>query len=85
MTLPHGRVFPLEWFVIVVTSLSRDYLPSSWDYFSPTKIDIGLFVGSIGLFLTLMLLFCRFLPTMAAAEVKAVSPGAQPTHGGHHG
>jgi len=74
-----------ERFVIVVTSLSRDYLPSSWDHFSPTKIDVGLFVGSIGLFLTLMLLFCRFLPTMAAAELKAVSPGAQPSHGGHHG
>ena len=74
-----------ERFVIVVTSLHRDYLPSSWDYYSPTWIDIGLFVGSIGIFLTLMLLFCRFLPTISTAELKAVAPGAQPAHGGHHG
>ena len=73
-----------ERFVIVVTSLHRDFLPSSWDYFSPTWVDVGLFVGSIGLFLTFMLLFCRFLPTIATAELKAVSPGAQPSHGGHH-
>jgi Ni/Fe-hydrogenase subunit HybB-like protein len=73
-----------ERFVIVVTSLSRDYLPSSWGYFSPTWIDVGLFVGSIGLFLTLVLLFCRFLPTVAIAESKALLPGGQPT-GGQHG
>ncbi len=74
-----------ERFVIVVTSLHRDYLPTSWDYFSPTWIDVGLFVGSIGLFLTMMLLFCRFLPTVATAELKAVTPNAQPAHGGHNG
>jgi molybdopterin-containing oxidoreductase family membrane subunit len=74
-----------ERFVIVVTSLHRDFLPSAWDYFSPTWVDVSLFVGSIGLFLTLMLLFCRFLPTIAAAESKAVIPGAQPSNGGHHG
>ncbi len=51
----------------------------------PTKVDVGLFVGSFGLFLTLMLLFCRFLPTISVAEVKAVAPGAQPSHGGGHG
>ena len=74
-----------ERFVIVVTSLHRDYLPASWDYFRPTWVDVGLFVGSIGLFLTLMLLFCRFLPTIATAELKAVMPKAQPSHGGHDG
>jgi molybdopterin-containing oxidoreductase family membrane subunit len=68
--------------VIVVTSLHRDFLPSAWDYFRPTLIDIGLFVGSIGIFLTLMLLFCRFLPTISVAELKAVMPTAQPAHGG---
>lgn len=73
-----------ERFVIVVTSLHRDYLPSSWDYFSPTWVDIGLLAGSFGLFLTLMLLFCRFLPTIATAELKAMTPGAQPSHGGSH-
>lgn len=74
-----------ERFVIVVTSLHRDYLPSSWDYFSPTFIDIGLFVGSFGVFLTFMLLFCRFLPTVSSTELKAVAEGAQPSgHGGNH-
>jgi molybdopterin-containing oxidoreductase family membrane subunit len=70
----------MERFVIIVTSLHRDYLPSSWGMFTPTWVDIGLFVGSIGLFLTLMLLFCRFLPTIAVAEIKSVIPGAQPGH-----
>lgn len=73
-----------ERFVITVTSLHRDYLPSSWDYFSPTITDIGMFVGSWGLFLTLMLLFCRFFPVVAVAEIKAQLPNAQPDHGGHH-
>jgi len=73
-----------ERFVIVVSSLHRDYLPANWDYFTPTWIDVGLFVGSIGLFLTLMLLFCRLLPTVAVAESKALLPGSQ-SAGGHHG
>ncbi len=74
-----------ERFVIVVTSLHRDYLPASWDHFTPTWVDAGLLVGSFGLFLTLMLLFCRFLPTIAASEMKTILPGAQPAHGGAHG
>ena len=74
-----------ERFVIVVTSLHRDFLPSSWDYYAPTWIDIGLLVGSFGIFLTFVLLFCRFLPTISVAEIKAVAPGAQPSHGGGHG
>ncbi len=61
-----------ERFVIVVTSLSRDFLPSSWAYFTPTWVDIGMFVGSFGLFFTLFLLFIRFMPMVAIAEVKAV-------------
>jgi molybdopterin-containing oxidoreductase family membrane subunit len=73
-----------ERFVIIVTSLHRDYLPSSWDYFKPTWVDLGLLAGSFGLFLTLVLLFCRFLPTISIAEVKAVLPGSQPSHGGGH-
>ena len=67
-----------ERFVIFATSLHRDFLPSSWDYFKPSLTDIGLLVGSFGLFLTLLLLFCRFLPTVAVAETKAVLPGSQP-------
>ena len=72
-----------ERFVIVVT-LSRDYLPSSWDYYSPTIYDIAIFVGSFGLFFTLFLLFLRFLPIVAMSEVKGVLPEADPHHGGSH-
>lgn len=64
----------MERFVIVITSLSRDYLPSSWGLFKPTWVDIGMLVGSFGLFFTLFLLFCRYLPMVAMAEVKAVLP-----------
>ncbi len=67
-----------ERFVIVVSSLSRDYLPSSWGYFKPTLVDILTFTGSIGLFFTLFLLFCRYLPMVAIAEVKSVLPAAHP-------
>src|SRR5690606_4399895 len=59
-----------ERFVIIVTSLHRDYLPSSWAMFYPTWIEISIFIGSIGLFFTLFLLFIRFLPSVAMAEVK---------------
>ena len=67
-----------ERFVITVTSLHRDYLPSSWDYFSPTWVDVLTFVGSFGLFFTMFLLFLRFLPMVAMAEVKAILPQADP-------
>jgi len=69
-----------ERFVIVVTSLHRDFLPSSWDMFIPTWVDLGMLVGSFGLFFTLFLLFLKFLPTVATAEVKAVMPQAHPHH-----
>lgn len=72
-----------ERFVIVVTSLHRDFLPSSWGYYKPTIIDLGLLVGSFGIFLTLMLLFCRFMPTIAATELKVVLSESQ-RHGGGH-
>ena len=61
-----------ERFVIIVTSLHRDFLPSSWGYFKPTFVDILTFVGSFGLFLTLFLLFVRFLPMIAMSEVKGL-------------
>jgi molybdopterin-containing oxidoreductase family membrane subunit len=60
-----------ERFVITVTSLSRDFLPSSWGYFAPTATDILMLLGSFGLFFTLFLLFCRYVPMVAMAEVKA--------------
>jgi molybdopterin-containing oxidoreductase family membrane subunit len=61
-----------ERFVIVVSSLSRDFLPSSWGYYTPTIVDVLTFVGSFGLFFTLFLLFIRFAPMVAMAEVKGV-------------
>jgi len=72
-----------ERFVIIVT-LSRDYLPSSWDYYEPTKWDWFTFIGSFGLFFTLFLLFLRFLPMIAIAEIKGVLPQANPHHNGKH-
>ncbi len=72
-----------ERFVIVASSLSTDFLPSSWDYYSPTIFDIGTFIGSFGLFFTLFLLFIRFLPAVAMAEVKGVLPEADPHY--YHG
>ncbi len=74
-----------ERFVITVTSLHRDYLPSSWDYFSPTIVDVLTLVGSFGLFLTLFLLFLRFVPMVAIAEVKGVMPEANPHFYDEHG
>ncbi len=77
-----------ERFVITVTSLANDYLPSSWDYYSPTIFDIGLLIGSFGLFFSLFLLFIRFLPMISMAEVKGVLPQADPHHyegEAHHG
>ena len=70
-----------ERFVIVVSSLHRDFLPSSWDYYTPTFWDIATFVGSFGLFFTMFCLFVRFLPMVATAEVKTVLPEANPHHG----
>ena len=61
-----------ERFVIIVTSLHRDYLPSSWTMFSPTFIDIGIFTGTIGFFFVLFLLYARTFPVIAQAEVKTI-------------
>jgi Ni/Fe-hydrogenase subunit HybB-like protein len=74
-----------ERFVITVTSLANDFLPSSWGYFSPTIWDVGCLVGSFGLFFTLYSLFVRFLPQVAIAEVKAVMPEADPHWEGYEG
>jgi molybdopterin-containing oxidoreductase family membrane subunit len=67
-----------ERFVIIVSSLANDFLPTSWDQFVPTWVDIGTMVGAFGLFGVLFLLFCRYLPMIAIAEVKAVMPEADP-------
>jgi molybdopterin-containing oxidoreductase family membrane subunit len=72
-----------ERFVIVVTSLSRDYLPSSWAYYTPTYVDFMILIGSFGFFFTWILLFTKALPVVSIAEVKAVVDDAQPSHKGH--
>ncbi|TXE12478.1 NrfD/PsrC family molybdoenzyme membrane anchor subunit [Algoriphagus aquimarinus] len=61
-----------ERFVIIVTSLHRDYLPSSWAMFYPSITDVGIYVFSFGLFFTLFFLFAKFFPVINMAEVKAV-------------
>tara|TARA_B100001741_G_scaffold126582_1_gene104224 strand:- start:3266 stop:4642 length:1377 start_codon:yes stop_codon:yes gene_type:complete len=61
-----------ERFVIIVTSLHRDYIPSSWTMFSPTFVDIGIFIGTIGFFFVLFLLYARTFPVIAQAELKTI-------------
>jgi Ni/Fe-hydrogenase subunit HybB-like protein len=61
-----------ERFVIIATTLARDYLPSSWSYYVPTWVEIGIFVGTMGLFGVLYLLFTRVAPVVAVAEVKSI-------------
>ncbi len=61
-----------ERFVIIVTSLHRDYIPSNWSMFHPTFVDIGIFIGTIGIFFTLFLLFARVFPVLALNELKSI-------------
>mgnify|MGYP006135007927 CR=1 FL=1 len=61
-----------ERFVIIVTSLHRDYIPSNWGMFHPTFVDIGIFLGTIGIFFTLFLLYSRFFPVLALNELKSI-------------
>ncbi len=70
----------LERFVIIVTSLHRDFLPSSWAMYSPTIWDWSMFVGTMGLFVTLIFLFVRFLPVISIFEVRTLLPEAN-VHG----
>jgi Ni/Fe-hydrogenase subunit HybB-like protein len=69
-----------ERFVIIVESLHRDFVPSSWGMFTPTIIDVGTFAGTIGIFFTLFLLFMRWLPMVAMSEVKGVMAQSDPHH-----
>ncbi len=66
-----------ERFVIIVTSLSADFLPSSWGGYYPSWVELLTLAGSFGLFMTLFLLFIRFLPSIAMAEIKTVMPQAE--------
>ncbi|MBX2846618.1 MAG: polysulfide reductase NrfD [Saprospiraceae bacterium] len=61
-----------ERFVIIVTSLFQDYIPSSWSYYWPTPVEWGIYIGTFGLFFTLFFLFARTLPVIAMAEVKSI-------------
>ncbi|MBI4326627.1 MAG: polysulfide reductase NrfD [Chloroflexi bacterium] len=69
-----------ERFVIIVISLHREFLPSNWGYFVPTWVDVCTYLGTLGLFFTCFLLFMRFLPMIAIAEVKGVTPYSDPHH-----
>jgi len=69
-----------ERFVIIATTLARDFWPSAWQMFFPTWVDIWTFIGTFGIFLTLFLLFVRFLPMICMFEVKGVLPEADPHH-----
>ncbi|MBK8612830.1 MAG: polysulfide reductase NrfD [Flavobacteriales bacterium] len=79
-----------ERFVIIVTSLHRDYLPSSWSMFHPTWVDAGIFIGTIGIFFTLFLLFARYFPVLALNELKSILKSSgesyknEQTHHPHH-
>jgi len=72
-----------ERFVIIVTSLHRDYLPSNWASYRPTTIEVATLLGSFGLFFTCFLLFCRLLPMIAMAEVKGVAAHERAQRGNH--
>jgi molybdopterin-containing oxidoreductase family membrane subunit len=74
MSLFIGVGMWLERFVIVVTSLANDFVPSSWAHYSPTRWDYMLYAGTFGLFLTAFLLFLRFVPMISIFEVKTLLP-----------
>ncbi|HEX9651712.1 MAG TPA: NrfD/PsrC family molybdoenzyme membrane anchor subunit [Cyclobacteriaceae bacterium] len=61
-----------ERFVIIVTSLHRDYLPSSWAMFYPTRYDVGVYLFSFGFFFTAFLLFAKYFPVVNIAEIKSI-------------
>jgi molybdopterin-containing oxidoreductase family membrane subunit len=80
-----------ERFVIIVTSIHQDYLPSSWSMFHPTWVDIGVYVGTIGLFFTFYMAYVRYFPVLAISEVKTIlkssgesyKNGTAPLHQSH--
>jgi len=67
----------LERFIIIVTSLHRDFLPASWGMYHGTIWDWSTFIGTMGLFLTLLFLFIRFLPLISIFEMRTIVPGGQ--------
>ena len=83
---PRDQVFNmwLERFVIVITSLHRDFLPSSWGMYYPTVWDWMTFVGTIGMFIVLFFLFIRFLPMISIFEMRTMAPEAKLTESEGH-
>ena len=71
----------LERYMIVVTSLHRDYLPSSWANFVATFWDNALLLGSVGVFVTCFMLFLRFFPVISMFEVRELLPFSKPGGG----
>jgi molybdopterin-containing oxidoreductase family membrane subunit len=80
-----------ERFVIIVPTLCRTFVPSSWNMYHPTFVDIGIFTGTIGMFFTFFLLFSRYFPVIAQAELKSIVKSSAQEHkekraaaGAHH-
>jgi Ni/Fe-hydrogenase subunit HybB-like protein len=73
-----------ERFIIIVTSLSRDFIPANWFHYAPSRVEVATLLGSFGLFFTLFLLFCRFIPVIAVAEVKGVLKYGKPQQESAH-
>ena len=69
-----------ERFVIIVPTLCRTYLPSTWNSYTPSFIDVGIFVGTIGMFFTLFLLYSRTFPVIAQAELKSILKASGQEH-----
>jgi molybdopterin-containing oxidoreductase family membrane subunit len=67
-----------ERFVIICTTLARDFLPGQWDMYHPSWVEIWTFIGTFGFFMMLFLIFLRFLPVIAIAEIKGVLPESDP-------
>ena len=76
-----------ERFVIIATTLARDYLPSSWSFYKPSIVEIGIFVGTLGIFFVLYLTFTRVAPVVAIAEIKSILKSSGDQYSGenaHH-
>ena len=73
-----------ERFVIIATTLARDYLPSSWSLYSPSWVEIGIYLGTFGLFFTCYLIFTRVAPVVAVAEVKHILKTGGDQYVGEH-
>jgi len=74
-----------ERYVIVVTSLSKDFLPSSWASYTATPVEIAIFVGTLGIFFLGVLMFFRYIPMIAISEVKGINKETSWTKSGNHG